>query len=175
MNISDFDYSAELSIDPDALDIEWLIQPSLFIKYAEALAEARLELDKNKTELDMIRADIDNEIRQNPIPYSGSDKKPTETQIANLVIQHPDVQNANDRFIESKHIVELLSLAVRAFDQKKAALENLVKLHGQQYFAGPMEPRNIGNEYHRSLKSQQTRSRVGKRLNRDKRTKIKDV
>jgi hypothetical protein len=38
------------------------------------------------------------------------------------------------------------STVVRAIDQKKTALENLVKLLGASYFAGPKAPRDLTQE-----------------------------
>ena len=46
--------------------------------------------------------------------------------------------------------------AVKAIDTKKTALENLVKLHGQSYFAGPAIPRNLNKEWEQ--KEQETQS-----------------
>ena len=39
-----------------------------------------------------------------------------------------------------------------AIDQKKSALENLVKLHGQMYFAGPSIPRDLDKEWEKREK-----------------------
>ena len=42
--------------------------------------------------------------------------------------------------------VMLHSQLLKAFEQRKDALENLVRLHGQQYFAGPKIPRDLPSE-----------------------------
>jgi hypothetical protein len=45
-----------------------------------------------------------------------------------------------------KYEAEVLQGAVNAVDHRKDALENLVRLHGLQYFAGPKVPRNLSEE-----------------------------
>ena len=60
------DYDKDIRIDETALDVEWLNQPALMLKYAKHAASMRLELDKAKEALDSMRADIDRKIREHP-------------------------------------------------------------------------------------------------------------
>jgi hypothetical protein len=54
---------------------------------------------------------------------------------------------------------------------RKAALENLVQLHGQQYFAGPKMPRDLKEEIRKHKEAQErsveVNSKVRLRRNRD--------
>jgi hypothetical protein len=148
-------FEEDLYIDPTALDVEWLNQPNTFLKYTEKLAWASRELDRHKQRLDVIQARVDTEVRG-----KYTDKKPTETAIHNEVIQNELVLHEMEEILHQKYEVDLLTGAVRAFDQRKTALENLVRLQGQNYFAVPKEPRNLGAEYEKKLKQDAARKRM---------------
>ena len=156
------DYEKEIRIDETALDVEWLEQPRLFMKYAQHLAEMRKRLDAAKEQLDLVRAELDKDIRMNPDKYEIS--KITETVVSNTIITQPEYREANKEMIDAKFEVDIAMAAVRAFDQRKDALENLVKLHGQQYFAGPKVPRDIHQEW--EAKQKRTNNAVGKVMRR---------
>lgn len=169
MNLSNYDYANEVSIDPDSLDVEWIAQPNLYIKYAEALAIAKRELEEVRTKLEVTEASLDNDIRSNYKAYLGEHAKSTESSIRSALVQQPDYQNGITEVNKAKHAVEILSAVVKAFDHKKVALENLVRLHGQNYFAGPTEPRIISKVYMDSDRSKQVNQMVAASLNRDAR------
>jgi hypothetical protein len=164
------EFQCDCSIDPEALDIEWLEQPNVFLRYAEGMANARLEMDQAKEAMDVTKAQVDTEIRRGyhtlGVPGRPRDRL-TETQVANLVIQDPKYRDAVDKYLTAKHYLEIISARVKALEQRKNALENLVKLNGQQYFASPMEPRNLGTEYRASRAArEETQSRLLQRMNR---------
>lgn len=131
--VETYNYQKEIQIDEYNLDQEWKRQPALVVKYGEALADAKREADMAKEQLDLTIAEVDTDIRAN----LGEGKKPTESALANMVTMHADVQSDKQAHIEAKHRVALLSAACSAFDNRRAALENLVKLHGMGYFAEP--------------------------------------
>lgn len=139
-----------LDIDNYALDTEWIRQPTLFFEYAEQLTDARNELDEAKSrlevakaELDEVCASLDTQIRSNPESF-GVTSKITETVVKNTVLLHADYKKAKKKcediqkeILQTKHNVDILQAFVSSLDVKKTALENLVKLHGQNYFATP--------------------------------------
>lgn len=127
-----FDYQKEILINEDELDLEWKRQPELLLKYATAKADAQWEVDQAKEALDLLVAEKDLDIREN------SDKKPTESAIKNMVELDEEVQEANQKLIKCKHNFALLTAAVDAFNCRRSALENLVKLHSVGYFAEPI-------------------------------------
>ncbi len=163
--MTNFNYEEEIRIDPDALDVEWLMQPTLFMKYGEALAEAEMEADNAKEKFDLVKAETDSDIRGNIEAYTGSTKKPTETQINTLVVQHPDYKKVLSVLNSTKSTVKILVMAVRAFEQRKVALENLVKLHGQSYFSSPQEGRDLKTEFDKSSRQAVIRGKVYTKLN----------
>lgn len=159
------DFKEDIKIDPSILDVEWLMQPQLFMKYAEALATAEKRVDRAKEVLDITKAELDSAVRSDPEPYTMSDKKPTEGQISNIIAQQPEFKEKLKAFNDARSEVRILIAAVRAFDQRKVALENLVRLHGQSYFAGPLEPRDLKLNFEDEARKRQARSKVYSKLN----------
>lgn len=123
-------------LDLNRLDKEWISQPKIYFKYASKLADARRELEEQKAELDIVRAEIDKEIRDDPALFDIV--KTTETLITNTILQQKRYQEAQAKVRTAKHDMDILQAAVSALDHRKAALENAVKLHGQNYFSTPV-------------------------------------
>lgn len=149
----EFDYTAEVGIDPYKLDQEWIRHSQLVLKYNEACADARRDVDLAKEDVDLSEAEADNEIREN------SEKKPPEDAIKKLIVAHPKVQEARRNHVEAKYVLGKLQAACSAIDAKGKALENLVKLHLNQYYAEPnadIEARGVID----GVKSQAARERV---------------
>ena len=63
---NEINYLADITIDQNALDLEWLDQPSLAFKYAEHASEMKRIVDVAKEDLDLVCAELDREIRKNP-------------------------------------------------------------------------------------------------------------
>ncbi len=137
-------YDLELEIDESALDIEWLEQPRLFLKYGQLYAEAKRDYDFQKDRLAVIQAGLDRQIRANPEMFGLG--KVTEATVLGAIQLDESYQDQQEMVRTARYEMELLSKAVQAFDQRKGALENLVRLHGQSYFSGPKVPRNIEKE-----------------------------
>jgi hypothetical protein len=158
------DYDKDVRIDETALDVECLDQPSLMVKYARLLADAEQRLDEAKEALDLVKAELDKEIRSDPDRFDLA--KATETSVANAVIMQPEYAEASNRMIEAKYEAKVLAGIVRAMDARKTMLETLVKLHGQQYFAGPNVPRDLSHEAKKRRDQQKSDSKVASKLSR---------
>ena len=126
-----------LSIDLFRLDEEWIEQPELFHTYAQKLADANSEFDTAKAGLEVTKAELDREIRQNPDSFELS--KLTEPLITSTVLIQPEYSKANRILIEARHTRDILQATVNALDHRKKALEKLVELHGRDYFAVPTD------------------------------------
>lgn len=134
-------YEQDMRIDETALDVEWLDQPMLMLKYARIAADAKKELDLAKENLELVKADLDKEIRKHPDDFDIV--KITEPLLLNAIISQDEYKEANSKVIEAQYDVNIANGAVKAVEGRKDSLENLVKLHGQQYFAGPSMPRDL--------------------------------
>jgi len=133
------DYEEEAKIDIHSLEDEWIHQPGLFIKYADAAADARLAMDQAKTGLETMIATIALEARNNPDKFGIG--KVTEGTISEAVDCHPKVIKAKQDYHQATHDHVQLQGHVRGFDQRKSALENLVKLIAMGYHSTPNSER----------------------------------
>ena len=152
------DYEKDTSIDEQGLDVEWLKQPRLMARYGKHAAQCKLDMDHAKEDLDVVKAQLDRDIRAFPDNYGLS--KLTETIVSNTIIIQPEYKDASDQFLNAKYEYDMAMAAVRAVDQKKTALENLVRLHGQQYFAGPSVPRDLSKEWEKQESQKQSNGKV---------------
>jgi len=144
----EFDF---FELDENELVEEWKNQPKIYFKYSELLTNAKEALERCKAQLEIAgdelkeaKARVDLRIRKNPKKLLGSDEKPTEAQIANRIIVHPlyakakaKIYKLNEELITLNKKVSTFYSAVHALDHRKSALERLVSLHGQNYYATP--------------------------------------
>lgn len=131
-------YKDDMQIDDNQLLFEVERQPHLFHQAAEDYADAQYEQEKAKTELELVRAEVDCNVRDNPGKFGlDTEKKPTEAAIANQVIQENRYRQANDSLLEASHIVRKLGAAKDAFGHKKSMLEVATKLHLADWTAEP--------------------------------------
>ena len=139
----EFDLRSELRIDPDALDEACLEQPMLYNKYAELLAQAKKNVDTQKMLLEMTVAEIDAEIRADPESFFDSSKKPTEGQIEKTIILQKRYRIAIREYNQAKYKAEMLGAAVRSLEQRKNALDNIIRLGIMGYYSMPGDPRPL--------------------------------
>ena len=131
------DYKQDIKIDENNLENIWIEQPSLFLYYATAHADALHEKDLAKSKMDYAYAILYSEIKKNWSEYFKL--KPTEPAIKEYIIAHSKYRKAEKTLIESLKNVNI-TLAVKvAFDHRKLALSNLTSLKIGGFYA---EPRN---------------------------------
>ena len=132
----DTDFKEDIKIDEFALDKEWIKQPRLFAGYCEELANADRDVGKAKEKLEVVRAELLRDIIDNPSNFGL--EKTTQAMIDAVIItdgRYIEAQSYLNTLLYEKNMIQN---AVRAMDMKKSALENLVKLHGQNYFSTPV-------------------------------------
>jgi hypothetical protein len=134
-------YADEMHINEDMLDVELVEQPSLMEKYSYKLAEAKLARDIAKEELELKKAEINLDIRDNPDDYKL--EKVTDKAVEACILMEDEYKEAIKALNEANFEVNVLQGVVNAIEHRKAALEKLVTLHGQNYFAGPIVPHDI--------------------------------
>lgn len=153
-----YNYEKDVSIEPDALDLEWIFHPKNYAKWAELSASADKIVRDKKEELEKIYAEVDLEIRSSG---EGSEKKLTENLIRAKIITDNRYIEAQISHNDAIYNSNICTAAVKSLDHKKTALENLVKLWAGSYFAGPREPRDITEKYQSQKKiAEQTRERL---------------
>jgi hypothetical protein len=129
------DYQNDLLINEHKLDEEWITQPSKMMSYAAELAQAIFNRNRAKENLDVVEASLDSDARQEPTPAGLG--KATETAIKNWIKLQETYREALEAYHDTDLEVNLLQGAVNAFNHRKAALENLVKLFLSGYWSEP--------------------------------------
>lgn len=148
-------------IDPDRLDDEWINQPDLFHGFAVELAQNRLEVETKKNLLELEDARLCKDIRDRPKRYDID--KLTENAIRAVIVQQKTYQTALKDLNDAKYRLDISQAAVTACDHRKKALENMVYLHGQNYFATPRAKGEIGEKMREHVKTSSRRSQALKR------------
>jgi hypothetical protein len=145
--MGELNYEEDVKIDQDALDVEWLGQASLGLKYGRNVAHwhhvvARLEEEK-KT----MRSELIMEANKHPEKCCGKEK-PNAADIEAYYRSSENYQGVVSKLLDAQYEAEYAEVAKNEICySRKSALENLVKLHGQMYFAGPKVPRNLSKEW----------------------------
>lgn len=157
-------YKEDLRIDSTALDVEWLNQANIFMRYAEELAHAERVLGRAHEHVKVIRSELILEIQhRGTVTINDQEVKVKNADMVEAAYRTDTRhQEAKREMAIAEHDVNILRSAVSAFRMRKDALENLVRLYGQQYFAGPREPRDLPVEdgNYRKAAEQARRDRV---------------
>lgn len=123
-----------LDIDEYQLDEEWIDQPKQYHHWAVELADAQLVLDTAKTDLELVKAELDGGVRAD---FLDAGKKVTEKVVENTIIQQVEYERSTKELNKARHDFNITKAAVDALDQRKKALEKLVDLQGRDYFSEP--------------------------------------
>ena len=135
------EYQQDLILNEYALELECAEQPQKFMKWAERYALSVFERDKAKQNLKVVSAQVNLSIRnQDPADYGISTKSGgwTENAVQAVLDKHPDILEAENKYLEAVKNMELLRAAKDAFQDRKFQLINIVSLRNAQYFADPL-------------------------------------
>lgn len=130
-----FDFKNDVKIDMFHLDKEWAKQSELMMMYGEECAKIRREVQKEQERLDVLRASLSSDVRNTPEKYGIA--KITESVVENAVVKDTKYQAQMEVLRNIEYEYELLKSAVISLHQKKAALENIVRLQGMSYYSEP--------------------------------------
>ncbi len=159
MKYHNLDYREDSKIDPEQLDVEWVRHVSLEERYIEQVSEKKqdwircIETEKLAHEtLKTVRSKLVQKCHDKPEKCIGKSKA-TGPEVEAYYRTHPDYLikkrkwlKAEIRVLEAQEEYEMAQAMkdLIHFTRTKA-IEQLVTLYGQGYFAGPEEPRNINN------------------------------
>lgn len=154
-----------IEIDASQLDVEWLEQAERFALFAEEEARLARNVAVAEERLARIRAELSLEIRSDPESYDApvGSRGITEATLEATITLQPEYREAKDGLIEVRFAHAKARAAVKAFEHRKSALERLVSLHGQEYFAGPVTPRNMTAEDVKEIRNQSRTRRIQER------------
>lgn len=157
----ELDFNADVRIDESALDIEWLEQASLSIRYGEYWAKCKKRVAKCEERLKLVRSELVDAANRNPDKLLGEGNKPTAVNVEAYFRTHERHIEAKKELLQAQYELDLAEIAKNEISfTRKTALENLVKLHGQNYFAGPKLPRNLRFERDKDAERHRANSRV---------------
>jgi hypothetical protein len=134
-------FKLDRAIDPSQLDVEAVRQADVFFRWAKKLEKAKYAAAIADAHRKQIDAMLSRKIRKTPNIYGL--KTATEKAVDEIVLLDPEYVKALGEKHEADLEMGLLEQAVWSLTQKKAMIEELIKLHGQEYFAGPSVPRNL--------------------------------
>lgn len=149
-------YREDILVDRYNLDELWEKQASLYVRYAEAYADAQAETKRAdervslfKDDLEMVKAKLDAELRAT-WQEKEFKSQPTEAAISNWIIVQPlyregvkKLRAARQDYIGRYRIERRLKAAVQGFDHRRSALEYLSRLMLGGYYANPNMPREF--------------------------------
>jgi len=162
-------YEKDIKIDESALDVEWLGHAGLAIKWGKALADKEKELALAEEDFEVFKAELTDYVNNNTEEALGKGVKPTVNNVESFIIQDKKYRERKKTIIDLKHEVSILKVAsIQVSTARKSALENLVKLHGQNYFAGPSMPRDLSYEVQQKEKQKKTDIGVAGKMKRIK-------
>lgn len=166
------------SLDPDALDLEWLRHPGLVANACGQLTVARRKVDDSKDELDRVESELDGKIRNDPTKYGvplGRGDKPTETSLKQAIRGQEEYEEARQVYFDAVDQHDELKNVMTVLEHRRTALEYLVKLLGTEYFAGPTTPRDLKKEFSRLKDSGKDPAKKAAQEDLEKRSRRKIV
>lgn len=163
------DYEQDVQIDDTALDVEWLNQASLAMKYGKNYAKCKRRVALAEENIKVITAELIKEANDDPDKCLGTDVKATGPNVESYYRNHKRHKAAKQEWIDAVYELDMAEIAKNeiAFT-RKVALENLVKLHGQMYFAGPKIPRDLHSEVAKRNRQDEADNVVSKGMTRNR-------
>lgn len=149
----ELNYEEDTSTDLYNLHKEWLRQSSLMMQYGKEAALAKKKMQNAHERVKVIRSSLVKSIKKLKPNLTGP-------QIEAYYRTHPRHKKAKKKHIDAEYNYNMILAAVDALRHKKAGLEDLVRLHGQQYFSDPNVPKDFEPEQFERLKSKSAKDRV---------------
>ena len=154
-------FEKDIIIQDDALDVEWLNQPRLAIKYGTYWAKCCREVNRAEELVKVTRAELIEEVTSDPGEYLSVGVKTTAPVVEAYYRTHPRHIEAKELLIAAKYEKDIAEIAKwEISNSRKTALENLVKLAAMSYFAGPSVPRDLSFENQQIESQKQADSKV---------------
>lgn len=125
-----------IALDKHNLDEEWVGQPAMFRRYSRLLAEATRSVEMAKASYDVTMAEVCMDIRMNYSAYNLK-KQPSDPTTKQVALTEPRIRKAQQVLIDAKFREDQLQADVNALAQRKSALQDLVVLFLQDYWAEP--------------------------------------
>lgn len=165
------DYELDLEIDEDALDVEWLNQPMLAMKWGAHWAHCQRKVQKAEEKVKLVRSELIAEAYEDPSGTMGVDKA-TAQSVEAYYRNHDDHKEAKEELIQAHYDLDVAEIAKKEICiSRKDALKNLVELLKINYFESPLEPRDLSHEAMKKRQQKETDAGVAGKMKRKKNLK----
>ena len=158
------DFENDTKIREDALDVEWLRQPELAVKYGKLYVTVKAYLDSLDLERKILKSDLHRRATADPVECCGK-AKPTANDIEAFVESSSDYKEIRRTIVDHTRAVNIVEVMKNEITYtRKATLENLVILFGARYFAGPNVPRDLTEEARSMRVQDDTNTKIAENL-----------
>lgn len=161
----------KLTIDKYDLENEWAEHPSMVHAWAENAANAQLQFDEAKQRLDLVKAELDHEIRI--FPENFDLKKSPEKAIENTIILQPEYQAALRNVNSAKYDLKIADAAMTALEHRRKGLSCNVELYCKSYISNQLP--KTSSEEGRDFETHEVRTRGQRRQQQMKEDSIDDL
>lgn len=130
MGRRELNFTADVAVEKEHLDEQWIEYPSLIYLYAQEQARLQNLHNQKKEEVDNVKASLNLGMRTNPdeFPLLEGVTKFTEAIYDSALQIHPKIKKAKDELAELKHELDLINGACAALREKKYAMQNILEM-----------------------------------------------
>lgn len=132
-------YPDDLLIDKFNLAGEWERQPQLFMYWAEEAVYAQTVRDQIKQQIELLKAQLDSDIRINFKAY-GFEAKPTEAAVKAAVLQQQTYLDKLAELTKASEHANIMGAAENGMEHKRRALTNLTSLQIAGFYGANTAP-----------------------------------
>lgn len=149
------DFEKDMQIDEDALDLELLNHSNLEAKYIKEVSEAYKDFRYAQEEVKTLRSELVLQVNKTPKKYLNKDK-PNAADIEAYYRTNEEYKQRVKESIDAEDRYNVLrDMKDDIHFTRTKALEGLVELLKQEYFAGPRMPRDLNKsnkDWHKTKK-----------------------
>lgn len=132
---NNFDFENDLAIDLDNLHEEWRTHAQVRYNYSKEISRLEKVVKKAHEKVKTTRSRLIREEKEAKL--SSADLREAYYR------EHEDHISARNKQIDAEYELSMAWNALNAFDNRKDALENEVKLWTRNYFSTPREERSV--------------------------------
>ncbi len=166
------DFQDDVRIDPHALDKMWIEHASKYMFYADLASKADREVKELDHSKKVLEAQLTQAVNADPNETLGEGVKPTGANVDAYIRTEQSHITLTEKLIQAEYEKNQLTNALAAFNQRRSALENLVKLIALEYYAEPKHSEDT-SEIVTGMQENRVGKRVSKALNKKTRRKGK--
>ena len=137
MKSSELDFDKDINIDDRNLFSECQRQPKIFKYWADVYSKSKRRLKLKKHNLEILKAEITDAMRKSPKRYGLSEHRVTEKAIEQKLLLNEEIQEKLRELIDAEYDQDILSYAVKSFEQRKDSLTLMVKLALSEWYSTP--------------------------------------